>query len=207
MVSPRQLVAALLASHDEDVARLGGYLAQTDRARSAAEERVSRRLWHRLPWLVVGLVGAMVSAIILGGFEEELSSEILLSFFVPAVVYMSGAVGTQTITVLVRGLSVGVDLRRVVLGELVTGAVVGLLIAVVFFPFALLLWGEADVAAAVALALFASCAAATLVAMALPFGFQRLGLDPAFGSGPLVTVIQDLLSIAVYLGIATALVV
>jgi len=53
----------------------------------------------------------------------------------------------------------------------------------------------------VALALFASCPIATLVAMALPWLFQRLGADPAFGSGPLATVIQDLLWIAVYLAI------
>ena len=53
-------------------------------------------------------------------------------------------------------------------------------------------------AAAVALALFASCSIATLVAMALPSLFQRLGTDPAFGSGPLATVVQDLLSIVIY---------
>jgi len=72
------------------------------------------------------------------------------------------------------------------------------------FP-SLLGWGDGSVAAAVALALFASCSIATLVAMALPWIFQRLGADPAFGSGPLATVIQDLLSIAVYLAIAMPL--
>jgi magnesium transporter len=66
-------------------------------------------------------------------------------------------------------------------------------------------WGDGGVAAAVALALFASCSIATLVAMALPWLFHRLGRDPAFGSGPLATVLQDLLSIVVYLAIATPL--
>ena len=63
-------------------------------------------------------------------------------------------------------------------------------------------WGNEEVAIAVALALFCACSIATLVAMALPLAFQRLGIDPAFGSGPLATVIQDLLSIVVYLAIA-----
>jgi magnesium transporter len=54
----------------------------------------------------------------------------------------------------------------------------------------------------VALALVASCSIATGVAMLLPWIFQRLGTDPAFGSGPLATIMQDLLSIAVYLAIA-----
>jgi magnesium transporter len=61
------------------------------------------------------------------------------------------------------------------------------------------------VAASVAIALFVSCSVATLVAMALPAALSRFGRDPAFGSGPLATVIQDLLSIAAYFGVATAL--
>ena len=59
--------------------------------------------------------------------------------------------------------------------------------------------------AAVALALLCSCTIATVVAMALPIGFHALGIDPAFGSGPLATVIQDLLSIAIYFAIAVPL--
>ncbi|HMG31988.1 MAG TPA: magnesium transporter, partial [Jiangellaceae bacterium] len=58
----------------------------------------------------------------------------------------------------------------------------------------------------VALALLAACSIATAIAMALPWAFNRLGKDPAFGSGPLATVIQDLLSIAIYLLIARAIV-
>jgi magnesium transporter len=58
---------------------------------------------------------------------------------------------------------------------------------------------------AVALAIFAACATASFVAMALPWILHRLGIDPAFGSGPLATMIQDLLSISVYLAIAAAI--
>ena len=81
----------------------------------------------------------------------------------------------------------------------------GLVVGAAFLAFALG-WGEADVAVAVALAMFASCPVATVVAMALPAVFQRLGRDPAFGSGPLATVAEDLPSIAVYLAIVAALV-
>jgi magnesium transporter len=66
----------------------------------------------------------------------------------------------------------------------------------------LIFFGDASVALALGLALLVSCAAATVIAMALPWMFQRLGKDPAFGSGPLATVLQDLLSIAIYLAIA-----
>ena len=77
--------------------------------------------------------------------------------------------------------------------------------AAAFLPFALLGWGDERVAVAVSLALLASCSIATIVAMALPWLFQRRGIDPAFGSGPLATVVQDLLSIAVYFAIAVPL--
>jgi magnesium transporter len=204
-IPAHRLVEILLDEHDEDIARLGGYLASTKRARTAADEPVARRLWHRLPWLMVGLIGAMASALIVGAFEEQLETQVLLAFFVPAVVYMADAVGTQTETVLIRGLAVGVTVQEVLRRELATGLLVGLLIAAVFFPFALIGWDDADVALAVSLALVASCAIATAVAMVLPWALNRLGRDPAFGSGPVATIIQDLLSIAVYLAIATTI--
>jgi magnesium transporter len=206
IVPPERLLDVLSEEHDQDMARLGGFLAASTRARSASEEPVRRRLWHRLPWLALGLAGAMLSAGIVGSFEEELRAEVLLAFFVPAVVYMADAVGTQTETVVIRGMALGIRLRDIAWRELATGFVIGALIAAIFFPFALVVWSETDVAAAVALALFVSCSIATIVAMALPYALSRLGRDPAFGSGPLATVIQDLLSIVVYFAVAVALV-
>ena len=202
LVPPRQLISILSDEHEEDMARLGGYMASTGRARTASEEPVPQRLLHRLPWLLIGLAGAMASALIVGAFEEELQRVVLLAFFIPGVVYMADAVGTQTEALLIRGLAVGVSIRQVASRELLTGLVIGVIIAAAFVPFALLAWGDAEIAIAVALALLASCSIATLVAMLLPWAFQRLGRDPAFGSGPLATVIQDLLSIAVYFAIA-----
>jgi magnesium transporter len=56
---------------------------------------VRLRLWHRLPWLLLGLGGAIVAAPLVGRFKEQLREEVLLAFFVPGVVYMADAVGTQ----------------------------------------------------------------------------------------------------------------
>jgi magnesium transporter len=83
LIPPDRMLAVLLAEHDEDLARLGGYIASTKRARQAAEEPVGRRLLHRLPWLLVGLGGAMASAVLVGAFEQELREKVLLAFFVP----------------------------------------------------------------------------------------------------------------------------
>jgi magnesium transporter len=89
---------------------------------------------------------------------------------------------------------------------LATGLVIGALLGAAFFVFCLVVWDEAQGAAAVGISLGISCSIASLVAMALPYGLARLGRDPAFGSGPLATVIQDLLSIVAYFAVASLLV-
>jgi magnesium transporter len=175
-------------------------------ARSASLEGVTRRFQHRMPWLVMGLAGAFFTADIVGMFEELLRHKVILAFFLPGIVYLADAVGTQTETVIIRGLSLGVSLRQMAGRELVAGCLIGLALSVTFFPVAYWRWGEGNVALAVSLSLLAACSMATLVAMALPWIFHRFGKDPAFGSGPLATVIQDLLSILIYFVISTAVV-
>ncbi len=205
LVPPEAMISMLLQEHDEDLARLGGYVAGADRARGAAREPVARRLVHRLPWLVLGLLGAMLSAVIVSAFEDQLAENILVALFVPAVVYMADAVGTQTEALLIRAMASGVTVRSMVARELGTGAIVGAVVGVSFALFALVGWGDGNLAAAVGIALFASCSFATILAMAFPAILDGLGQDPAFGSGPLATVAQDLLSILVYFGAVVAL--
>jgi magnesium transporter len=83
---------------------------------------------------------------------------------------------------------------------------VGITLALCFYLVAIWHWGGGDIVVAVALAIFSACTTANGVALALPWLLYRLDIDPAFGSGPLATVIQDLLSILIYLAIATAIV-
>ncbi len=94
-------------------------------------------------------------------------------------------------------------LRQMARPELFSGLLIGLALSTVFLPVALLHWGNGEVAIAVSLSLLASCSVATLIAMTLPWAIQRFGKDPAYGSGPLATVIQDLLSILIYFVIAS----
>jgi magnesium transporter len=199
LIPPQRLAAILLEEHDEDLARLGGFLKSSASARSASQESVGRRLWHRLPWLAVGLIGAMISAGLLAGIEGEMSANLAVAYFVPGIVYLADAVGTQTETLAIRGLSVGVGIGRVARREAATGLLVGVILAAVMFPTISWLWHDMALAAAVSSAVLAASAVATMVAMALPYLLHRLGYDPAFGSGPVATVIQDLLSIVIYL--------
>jgi magnesium transporter len=206
IIPPHRLLAVLLSEHEEDLSRIGGFTKSTNNARLSSEEPVQRRFRHRVPWLLVGLLGALLSADIVGWFESQLQSTVMLAFFIPGIVYLADAVGTQTETVVVRGLSVGVTMRRMVRREMLAGLAIGVALALVAYPLVLWRWHHADIALCVGLAVFAACSTATMAAMTLPWLLDSLGLDPAFGSGPLATVIQDLLSILIYFAIARAVI-
>jgi magnesium transporter len=204
VIPPHRLVHVLLSEHEEDLERLGGILVRTRSVRETSEEPVPRRFRHRMPWLLVGLAGALAAADLVAAFEAALERSLALAFFLPGIVYLADAVGTQTETIVVRGLSVGVRLRRMLTRELATGLAIGATLAAAALPLLWLRWQDARLAAGVALALLAAASTATVTAMLLPWGMQRAGVDPAFGSGPLATVIQDLLSILLFFAIAGA---
>jgi magnesium transporter len=74
LIPPRRLLEVLLVEHEEDLARLAGFARGVSSARLASEEPISRRLAHRLPWLLVGLAGALLAAVIVGSFEAQLEA-------------------------------------------------------------------------------------------------------------------------------------
>jgi magnesium transporter len=203
--APRML-ALLVHEHAEDTARIGGFLHELDGARRASSEPTLRRFWHRLPWLLVGLVGAVLASVVVSEFEDQLRTVVALSFFVPAIVYLANAVGAQTQSIAVRGLSVGVGIRGIVWRELATGVLLGVVLGTAFLAPAYLLAHDWNVALAVGLSLAITCALANVTALGMPWLFARMGTDPAFGSGPVATVVQDLSSIIVYLLVATIVV-
>jgi magnesium transporter len=205
LIPPHRMLGVLLEEHREDMARLSGYLHQSSSARSASEESLPRRFWHRFPWLLVGLAAAMLAALIVAGFEEGLQSNLELVFFIPGIVYIADAVGTQTETLIVRGLSIGVPVGHVMRREIVTGVLLGAVLGAISYPL-VTAWFGSEVALTVAVSICTASTVATTVAMFLPWLLSRFGLDPAFGSGPMSTVAQDLLSLTIYFAFASAFV-
>ena len=203
IIPPHQLIQVLLSEHEEDLSRAAGVLKDTATARATSQEPMPRRFRHRVPWLLVGLLGAVFAADVVGAFEAQLKASILIAFFMPAIVYLADAVGTQTETIVVRGLSLGVPFERMLWRELLTGLAIGVALAAVAGPLVWWHWGDRDLALAVGLSVLAACSTATIAAMCLPWVFDKFGFDPAFGSGPLATVVQDVLSIWIYLSIMT----
>lgn len=168
------------------------------------KESVSLLIRLRLPWLLIGLVGGALASIIVSKFEKTLSGNIQLAFFLPVIVYMSDAVGTQTETIFVRNLAKGKPHFLIYLvKEFLVGIFLGVILGVVIGFFAKLWLGSNEIAFTVGLAMFINIAVAPIIALVVPEILFKERRDPALGAGPLKTVIQDIISIVIYLFIAS----
>lgn len=200
VVPPLALVDILHREHVEDLHRLAGISREQRFARDALEQPPTRRARDRLPWLLVGVAGSAVATFVMARYEHTLQQRVAVAFFVPAIVYLADAVGTQTEACVVRGLSLTrMSLLDLLRGEAGTGLLLGLMLAGIALPLVWLGFGDLRLAFAVAVAVLVAAAAATTVGLLLPWALHRTGRDPAFGSGPLATVVQDVLSLVVYL--------
>jgi magnesium transporter len=198
-------MSILREEHVEDLHHMAGILSKSEAARAALLAPPYRRALYRLPWLALGLLGSAVATIMMSRFEPILAANIAIAFFIPAIVYVADAVGTQAEAVAVRGISLAQEMPASVLwGEFGTGVLIGGTFALVSFPAIWLLFGSVGLATTVALTLVAASSVATSIGVALPWTFARFGYDPAYGSGPVATVIQDLVSLAIYFGMAVA---
>lgn len=207
VVGPAQLMGILRREHVEDLHRLAGISRESAQALRAMEEPPLRRVRHRLPWLLVGLAGSMVATLVVSRFESALAAKPSLAFFVPGLVYLADAIGTQSEAVAVRGMSLShAGLPRLLGGEMRTGLLIGLLLALLAFPMVWVAFGELRLAVAVTLALAGASVVASVLGLLLPWVLARLGRDPAYGSGPLATIVQDVLSLLIYFACVSAIV-
>jgi magnesium transporter len=107
----------------------------------------------------------------------------------------------------VRGISLtDAAVAPLLVGELCTGVLIGVALGALAYPLVWLAFGSVALAATVAVAVIAACSVATTIGLLLPWTFARFGYDPALGSGPLATVVQDVLSLLIYFLVASALV-
>jgi magnesium transporter len=199
-IAATRLLDVLWREHTEDMHRLAGILKPMDLARHALDDPPPVRAMHRLPWLGVGLIGSAIATAVMATFEATFAGNVKLAFFVPAIVYLADAIGTQTEAVAVRGLTLAHrPFASLLAGETAAGALIGLALAVIAYAGVGAAFGDMRLAAAVALAVLAAGTIASAVGLTLPWLLSRWGLDPAFGSGPVATIIQDVLSILIYL--------
>ena len=169
-----------------------------------SREKVTLMIEHRLPWLFVGLVGGILATFLSSRFSALLERNIELAFFIPVIVYMAAAVGSQTQSVYVRNLGRdGVRLKAYLLKEIALGTVVGGLFGLSIGIFSYLWFGIFKTSLSIGFSMFLTMSFAPVVALLVPTIIQKEHKDPAVGSGPFTNLIQDLISLSVYFAIAT----
>ena len=163
----------------------------------------------RLPWLFASCVGGVIAILIIGKYEETLHKIAALAAFIPVIMGMGGNIGTQSSTIVVRGLATGRlhirDLWSVVFKELSIGFILGLVYGILIGSVAQVSYRMEVLAISVCFAVISSMSVAALIGSLVPMGFARINIDPAVATGPFVTTAIDIISVSFYFMIATAL--
>jgi len=162
---------------------------------------------HRFPWLLASCAGGLMSAVVMGGFEEILANHHFFALFLPIILGMSGNVGTQSATVTVRSIalgqiSIGERIFNVLRRELTIGVVLGLSYAVVVGLVGALMGDQPFDGLAIGLSMMIGMTFAATVGTVIPIVLARVGVDPAVATGPFVTTTLDLIGVLIYFGIS-----
>ncbi len=189
----------------EDFHRLGAAQPLDD---SYWEVGLLSLAYKRIGWLLLLFVGGTLTSSVLGHFEEQLEAVIVLAFFIPLLIDTGGNAGSQSISTIIRAISIGEihwsDGPIIILKETATGFLMGGLMGLAGFIFAFLIWGTGvQVALVIALSLMAICTWSNLIAGFIPLLASRLGLDPTLMSVPLITTFVDATGLIIYFSLAT----
>lgn len=203
-IPPRAIHRILARELHEDLLRMVGI--HPDAAReSVLTIPILRSFIHRTPWLLIGMVGGLLSARIIGVFETTLSEHLVLASFIPLIVYMSDAVGTQMEAFIIRDLAVVEHLpfpRYLLRQFLVVTLLASCISGVIYFLF-IVFSDDILVAAILAISLFVAILSSVFTGLLIPYAFSRLNLDPADASGPVATILQDVISVSIYFAVAS----
>jgi magnesium transporter len=208
VVPSDKIFEVLNNEHTEDVLRFAGvsHKHQGHVSELLLSNSPIVHVRRRLPWLVLGLIGGVAAAAVVGMFEEILATELLLAAFIPAIVYMADAVGSQTQMLFVRALTIDhtLKLRPYFFREAIVNSLLGLALAMLIFIASFFFSGSLMIGSILAISIFLTVVGTVLVAVLLPWSFHVCGYDPAVASGPLATVMMDILSLVVYLSVASS---
>lgn len=197
-------MSVLDEEHEEDVLRLAGVSEE-----SSISDGAMATARQRLPWLVVNLFTASLSALVISQFEGTLVRLVALAAVMPIVASTGGIAGTQSLAVAVRALATrdltDANARRVVMRELGAGLLNGVGLALILGLAATLILGEPMLGLVLGLAMIVNQVVAAMGGVLVPLTLQKFNLDPALASGTFVTTLTDVMGYFAFLGLATVL--
>ncbi|MEN3184026.1 MAG: magnesium transporter [Atribacterota bacterium] len=193
------------AEATEDIHRLAAI-------RTTEDEYLHAPLWRKIKnrfiWLAVLLIMGTLTSFVIQGFSEVIQAIVALSFFIPMLIDTGGNVGSQSTTVVVRGLAVGElegkTLWKVVLTETLIGGILGILLGVIGVIRVVFLKESPLIGLVVGLSIFVIVFVSNLIGVFLPVLFKKMRLDPAIAATPVITTIVDVVGVIIYFRIAQA---
>ncbi len=188
----------------EDMYRLAGVSDEDDLA-----EPVGITAWRRGIWLMVNLATAILASVVIAQFEATIEQIVALAVLMPIVASMGGIAGTQTLTVMVRGIALGritySNAKRILWKETTVGLLTGMSFALLIGTIVSFWFPDYGMALGlvIAAAMLINLCAAGLAGALIPLTLQKLHIDPALASGTILTTITDVVGFLSFLGLAT----
>lgn len=170
--------------------------------------KVTELAKHRVIWLLILMISATFTGTIIQRFEEVLQSVVALTYFIPMLMDTGGNAGSQSATLIIRGLALEeislADIFKVLWKELRVSILVGIILAVVNFARIIIMrQASIAIAATVSVSMLITVILAKVIGGSLPILAKKIGLDPAIMAGPLITTIVDALALLAYFSIAS----
>lgn len=169
------------------------------------DDSIWRNTRARLPWLLIGIMGGLLSARIMGVFEEELARITAIAFFIPLIQATGGNVGIQSSSIVVQTLSnpgfVDEGIWKRLLKVFAVALLNGFFLSLIVFGINLLFDGDRKLSTVVSIALFSVVIFASLIGTITPLVLNKLGFNPALASGPFITTMNDLLGLGIYFSV------
>lgn len=160
----------------------------------------------RLPWLIIGLIGGVFGAQVIGVFEEDLAKNAATAFFIPLIAAMGGNVGVQSSAIVVQGIAsntIGIDTTFAkILKEISVAFLNGIACAGLIFIYNLIFSDSFALTISVSSALFIVIIFASTFGTLVPLVLNRFKIDPALATGPFITTVNDIIGLLIYLGIS-----
>lgn len=156
----------------------------------------------RLPWLIIGLFGGVMSSIVIGQFKGDLENNVQLALFMPLIMAMAGNIGVQSSSIIVQGLAnntIKSDSVWSKLGkELMVALINGLVCSALLLGYGLISGNSNQIMTTVSVALLSVILLAAVIGTIVPLVLDRLKIDPALATGPFITTSNDLLGLFLY---------
>ncbi|MFO7879983.1 MAG: magnesium transporter [Bacteroidales bacterium] len=160
----------------------------------------------RIPWLLIGLFGGILGALVIGHYEGDLAKFAGIALFLPLIAAMGGNAGVQSSAIIVQGLAGGtLDMRRTsrrILKEMSVGMLNGLICASLIFSYNLIFSESFALTLSVSIALLIVIIFATMFGAIVPLMLERFKIDPALATGPFITTFNDIMGLGIYLMLA-----